>query len=84
MSLAKKIKDLSKKGFEVRFKEMPSGAIDISIYGNYLQRAAVRIHSDQISHNNCGLDKLLERSLRVAERNYLDIFSCKKLCLQYR
>lgn len=77
MSLAKKIKDLSKKGFEVRFKEMPSGAIDISIYGNYLQRAAVRIHSDQISHNNCGLDKLFERSLRRVEHDYLNFFSCE-------
>ena len=77
MSLAKKIKDLSKKGFEVRFKEMLSGAIDISIYGNYLQRAAVRIHSDQISHNNCGLDKLFERSLRCVEHDYLNFFSCE-------
>ena len=84
MSLAEKIKDLNKKGFEVRFKEMPSGAIDISIYGNYLQRATVRIHLYQISHNDCGLDKLLERSLRFVEHDYLTFFNCKKLCLQYR
>lgn len=77
MSLAKKIKDLNKKGFEVRFNGMSSGTMYISIHGDYAQRAAVGIHPDQISHNDCGLDKLLERSLRVAERNYLDIFSCK-------
>lgn len=77
MSLAKKIKDLNKKGFEVRFNGMPSGTMYISIYGNYLQRAAVSIHPDQISHNDCGLDKLLERSLRVAECNYLGLFSCE-------
>lgn len=77
MNLAKKIKDLSKKGFEVRFKEMPSGTIDISIYGNHFQRATVCIHPDQISHNDCGLDKLLERSLRVVELDYLGFFSCE-------
>lgn len=77
MSLAKKIKDLNKKGFEVRFNGMPSGTMYISIYGDYVQRAAVCIHPDQISHNDCGLDELLERSLRVAEHDYLDIFSCK-------
>ena len=77
MSLAKKIKDLNKKGFEVLFNGEQSGGIDISIYGNYLQRAAVRIHSDQISHNNCGLDKLFERSLRRVEHDYLDFFSCE-------
>lgn len=71
MSLAKKIKDLNKKGFEVRFNGMPSGTMYILIYGSYPQRAAVCIHND------CGLDKLLERSLRVAERDYLDLFSCK-------
>lgn len=77
MSLAKKIKDLNKKGFEIRIKEMPSGVMDISIYGNYFQRVTVCIHPDQISHNDCGLDKLLERSLRVAEHDYLGSFSCE-------
>lgn len=77
MSLTKKIKDLNRKGLEVRFNGMPSGTMYISIYGNYVQRAAVGIHPDQISHNDCELDKLLERSLRVVERNYLDLFSCE-------
>ena len=77
MSLAKKIKDLNKKGFEVRFNGMPSGTMYISIYGSYPQRAAVYIHPDQISHNDCGLDKLLERALRVVEHDYLGLFSCE-------
>lgn len=29
------------------------------------------------SLNDCGLDKLLERSLRVVERDYLGLFSCE-------
>lgn len=77
MSLAKKIKDLNKKGFEVRFNEVPSGNMYISIHGDYAQRATVCIHSDQISHNDCGLDKLLERALRVVEHDYLGLFSCE-------
>ena len=77
MSLAKKIKDLSKKGFEVRFKEIPSGGFSISIHGNYLQRAAVRIHSSLISYNDCELDKLLERSLMFVECDYLGVFNCE-------
>lgn len=77
MSLAKKIKDLNKKGFEVRFNEVPSGTMYISIHGDYIQRATVCIHPDQISHDDCGLDELLERSLMFVERDYLDFFSCE-------
>ena len=77
MTLGEKIKDLNKKGFEVRFKGMPSGNIYISIYGNYLQRATVCIHSCQISHDDCGLDELFERSLGFVERDYLDFYSCE-------